>query len=72
MEQKFTVAYKRIDGWYAGWIEEVPGVNTQAKTLKELRENLKEALFLIIETNRLIVKNEVGGKMLRESIIVSV
>lgn len=72
MQQKFTVAYKKIGKWYVGWIEEVSGVNTQAKTLRELRENLKEALFLIIETNRLLSKNEGGGKMFRESITVSV
>jgi predicted RNase H-like HicB family nuclease len=39
--------------WYLGWIEEIPGVNTQGSTLKEVKENLKEALCLILETNRL-------------------
>ena len=33
-------------------MEEIPGVNTQGKTMKEVRENLKEALRLIIEANR--------------------
>jgi predicted RNase H-like HicB family nuclease len=34
------------------WIEEIPGVNTQGRTLKEAKENLKEALYLILETNK--------------------
>ena len=55
-----------------GWIEEIPGANTQGKTLKETKENLKEALLLIIETNRLINKTEVGKKALREPLTVSV
>ncbi len=54
MNQQFTAIYKKEKKWYLGWIEEIPGVNTQGKTLKETKENLKEALFLILETNRLL------------------
>ncbi|HLF88206.1 MAG TPA: type II toxin-antitoxin system HicB family antitoxin [Anaerolineales bacterium] len=35
-------------------MEELPGANTQGKTLEEARENLKEAVQLIIEANRVI------------------
>jgi len=38
--------------WYIGYVEELPGVNTQGKSLKEVRENLKEALCLIVKANR--------------------
>ncbi len=38
--------------WYIGYVEELPGVNTQGRTLKEVRGNLNEALYLIIETNK--------------------
>ena len=56
-----------------GWIEEIPGVNTQGKTLKEVKENLKEALLLILETNRLLNKKEIsGGRIIREPLSVSV
>ena len=55
-----------------GWIEEIPGVNTQGETLKEVKENLKEALLLILETNRILNKKELsGGKIIRESLAVS-
>ena len=72
MKHQFTAVYKKSGKWYLGWIEEIPGVNTQGKTLKEVKENLKEALLLIIETNRLINKTEVGKKALREPLTVSV
>jgi len=52
--QQFTANYKKSGKWYLGWVEEIPGVNTQGKTLKEVKENLKEALFLILETNRML------------------
>ncbi|XOB40848.1 MAG: type II toxin-antitoxin system HicB family antitoxin [Candidatus Nealsonbacteria bacterium] len=54
MKREFTAVYKKSGKWYLGWVEEIPGVNTQGKTLKETKENLKEALLLILETNRFI------------------
>jgi predicted RNase H-like HicB family nuclease len=72
MKHQFTAVYKKSGKWYLGWIEEFPGVNTQGKTLKEVKENLKEALFLIIETNRLINKTGADKKVLREPLTVSV
>ena len=56
--QKFTGIYKKHGKWYLGWIEEVPGFNTQGRTLNEERENLKEALELVIETNRALAEQE--------------
>jgi predicted RNase H-like HicB family nuclease len=52
MQREFTSVIEKRGNWYIGYIEEFPGVNTQGKTLKEVRENLKEALCLIIEANR--------------------
>ena len=57
MSRQFTAIYKKSNKWYTGWIEEIPGVNTQGKTLKEVKENLKEALLLILETNMLLNLN---------------
>jgi len=56
MVKQFTAIYKKRGKWYLGWVEEIPGVNTQGKTLKEVKENLKEALLLILETNRILNK----------------
>ncbi len=53
-KRQFTAVYKKAGRWYLGWVEEIPGVNTQGKTLKEVRENLREALLLVLETNRIL------------------
>jgi len=72
MARQFTAIYKKSGKWYLGWVEEIPGVNTQGKTLKEAKENLKEALLLILETNRLINKKEISSdKIIREPLSVS-
>lgn len=52
MKGEFTAVYAKRGKWYTAWVEEIPGVNTQGRTLKEARENLKEALHLILEANR--------------------
>ena len=72
MARRFTAIYKKSGEWYLGWFEEIPGVNTQGKTLKETKENLKEALLLILETNRILNKKEFPkGKVIREPLLVS-
>ncbi len=72
MARQFTAIYKKRGKWYLGWVEEIPGVNTQGKTLKEVKENLKEALLLILETNRLLNKREIAkGKVIREPLLIS-
>jgi len=73
MARQFTAIYKKSGKWYLGWVEEIPGVNTQGKTLKEVKENLKEALLLILETNRILNKKDSSrGKVIREPLSVSI
>lgn len=71
--QNFTAIYKKSGKWYLGWVEEIPGVNTQGETLKEVKENLKDALFLIMETNKILSEKEIAGQknVIREPITVS-
>ena len=69
--KQFNAVYKKSGKWYAAWVEEIPGVNTQGRTLKEAKENLKEALSLVLETNRLLSLSTFGkGKILRESVAI--
>ncbi|MBI4268402.1 type II toxin-antitoxin system HicB family antitoxin [Candidatus Uhrbacteria bacterium] len=70
MRQTFTAVFKKKGKWYLGWIEEVPGVNTQGKTLREVRGNIKEALRLILDVNRELVSSEIKGRVIRESLIL--
>lgn len=46
--KKLTLVYKKTGNWYSAWVKEVPGVNTQGKTFKQAKENLKEAISLIL------------------------
>ena len=66
MKREFTAVYKKSGKWYLGWVEEIPGVNTQGKTLSEVKENLKEAILLIIEANKKI--QVAGAGVIREPI----
>ena len=53
MTQTFTAVYEPAEeGGYVAFVEEVPGAISQGETLDEARENLKEALELMLEVNR--------------------
>ena len=69
MNREFTAIYKKSGKWFLGWIEEIPGVNTQGKNLREVKENLKEALALILETNRNLTFGK-AGEFKREPISI--
>jgi predicted RNase H-like HicB family nuclease/antitoxin (DNA-binding transcriptional repressor) of toxin-antitoxin stability system len=70
-QKRFTAVYQKSGKWYLGWIEEISGVNTQGKTIKEVRENLREAISLIIETNKIINEKEITkSKIIREPLLM--
>ena len=48
---QFTAVYIKSGKWYVGCVEEIPGVNTQGRTLAETKKNLKEALELVLAEN---------------------
>lgn len=71
--EKFTGVFEQEGDWWIAYIEELPGVNTQGRTMEEARENLKEAVKLIIETNRELARRETAGKkVIREELKVAV
>jgi predicted RNase H-like HicB family nuclease len=47
-----TAVFKKVPEGYIGWVEELPGANTQGETLQEVRENLHEAVQLVLEAIR--------------------
>jgi predicted RNase H-like HicB family nuclease len=51
MENRFTAVFEQGDSWWIAYVEELPGANTQGETLAEARENLKEAVALVLEAN---------------------
>ncbi len=71
MEHRFTAIFQNEGEWWIGYIEELPGANTQGRTLDEARRNLKEAVTLIIEANRKLAEREIEGKeVIREEFLV--
>lgn len=48
---KITLEYRKDGNRYVGRLKEVPGVFSQGKTLKELKENIKDAYALVIQEN---------------------
>ncbi len=67
-----TAVYEQDGNWWIGYVEEWPGANTQGCTLDEARENLKEAIQWILETNREIAREASNGRqVIREQIVVS-
>jgi len=68
--QKTAVFEKVAEGCIA-FVEEVPGVNTQGATLEEARENLAEAVGLLLEANRTLAAKAMSGKnVVREPLVV--
>jgi predicted RNase H-like HicB family nuclease len=69
----FTAVFQKVPEGYIAFVEEVPGVNTQGATLEEARENLQEALTLILEANRQMAEESVAGKeVIRERLNLAV
>ena len=52
MATGYTAVIQRSGEWWIGWVEEVPGVNSQGSTREELVENLRSALSEALEMNR--------------------
>ena len=53
MKQRFhTIIKPEANGWFVGWVEEIPGTISQGKSLSECRRNLRDALELMVQTHR--------------------
>lgn len=69
---QFTAVYIEVPEGYIAFVEELPGANTQGDTLEEARENLQEAVALVLEANReLAEKSLVGQTVTKESFVLS-
>ena len=66
----YTAVYEKVPQGYIAWIEEVPGVNTQGKTKREAKENLEDALKMVLRARRELSRKETRGmKVRRESFV---
>ena len=66
-----TAVFQKVAEGYIGFVEELPGANTQGATLDEARANLREAIDLVLEANRLLAEESlVGVNVIRERMIL--
>jgi predicted RNase H-like HicB family nuclease len=72
MEQTFKATIEKRDKWYIGWVDAVPGAFSQAKSVEEVEENLKEAVQLILESQRDLRNQDSSGEKLTRIIQVKV
>ncbi len=65
---EFTAVYRAVPEGFLAYVEELPGANTQGTTLDEARENLREAVTLVLEANRALAEEEIAGaSVIRET-----
>ncbi len=62
MDFTLNAVYLKVDEGYIAFVEELPGANTQGETLAEARDNLREAVELVIDANRALINEAVKGK----------
>ncbi|HUR89043.1 MAG TPA: type II toxin-antitoxin system HicB family antitoxin [Ramlibacter sp.] len=66
---QLTAVFQQVPEGYIGFVEELPGANTQAPTLEEARAALSEAVELVLEANRALAEESIRGKtVIRESL----
>jgi predicted RNase H-like HicB family nuclease len=59
---ELTAVYIPVPEGYIAFVEELPGANTQGATLEEVRQNLKEAVKLVLEANRELAERSLAGQ----------
>lgn len=62
MQVQLTAVFRRVPEGFIGFVEELPGANTQGETLEEARTNLQEAVALVLEANRILAEEELRGE----------
>ena len=71
MDLQFTAVFRKVPEGYIGFVEELPGANTQGATLEEARANLQEAVSLVLEANRTLGQEGApGADVIREPLTV--
>lgn len=72
MQKVFEATIEKRDKCYIGWIDEVPGAFSQGRTIKEVEENLAEAVLLVLEAERELKNKDLGSKIYRKKIRVQI
>ena len=57
-----TAVFEKVPEGYVAFVQELPGTNAQGRTLDEARENLREAVELVVEANRHLAEQQIQGR----------
>lgn len=69
--ERFGAVFVRDGDWWVGYVEELPGASSQGRTIEEARDNLKDAVQVILEANRSLAREETAGKeVIREELVL--
>ena len=72
MKLELTAVFRKVPEGYIGFVEELPGANTQGKTLESARRNLEEAVRMVLEANRELAREDLKGQeVIREPLQIS-
>ena len=72
MKLELTAIFRKVPEGYIGFVEELPGANTQGATLEEARRNLEEAVRMVLEANKELAREESQGQeVIREPLQIS-
>ncbi|MEO6666609.1 MAG: type II toxin-antitoxin system HicB family antitoxin [Nitrospiria bacterium] len=72
MQIKLTAVFRAVPEGYIGFVEELPGANTQGTTLDEARSNLQEAVTLVLDANRTLAEESLRGQeVIREPLSIT-
>jgi len=73
MKQRYhTIIKPEPNGWFVGWVEEIPGTITQGRSLDECRRNLRDSLELMVETHRDEARQALDQSCIQEAIEIDV
>lgn len=69
MQEKLTAIFRKSPYGYIGYVQELPGANTQGNTLEETKKNLIEAIQLVLAANRQLAREDLKGiEMIKEEL----
>ena len=72
LQRYHTIIKPETNGWFVGWVEEIPGTITHGKSLDECRSKLRDALELMIETHRHEARLGLSARCIQECMEIEV
>jgi len=71
MAMNLTAVFEKVPEGYIAFVEELPGANTQGKTIDEARTNLQEAVEMVLDANRVLAEEALNGRsVVREPFVI--